>query len=614
MTLGACLRLNRSRIRDRFGRAFAGSREDILSAPFHPDVRGEIADCPMDSLTLGCFQEISSGAVVKFVEDQTAQKLRGGYYTPLDLAAFIARWVRDLEPSRILEPSCGDGAFLQAMADVGGFHDVGVVGFELDQVEARKAAGRAKELNLARVDVRAEDFLAWAIDNMEEGGDRFDAIVGNPPFVRYQFLPPTFQTRAARIFEELNLKFTKHTNAWVPFILASMSLLRPGGRLAMVVPAEIIHVTHAQSLRSYLGKECRRLVIIDPEELWFDGTLQGAVILMAEKLSGPRQKSEGLGMVPVRGREFLRRSPSEVFAAPQPINGKTVAGKWTRALLDVETRRLFDEMEEHPDVHRFEDIARVDVGIVTGANKFFLVPDETVEIFGLSKYAHPMFGRSEHCPGVIYDERQHAANAEKGSPTNFLWFDDAPSSMRSGPKRYIESGEREMLHTRYKCRIREPWFKVPSVYATEVGMLKRSHDTPRLILNRVGAYTTDTAYRIRTRDVAGNRLVGCFLNPMTALSAELEGRHYGGGVLELIPSEIERLLIPLPLQVDIDLEALDASIRTRPTHETLECQGKIVLGALGIPKAKQDSALEGWRKLRDRRHRTSTDEPAETII
>ncbi len=545
---------------------------------------------------------------MKFVEDQTAQKLRGGYYTPLDLAAFIAQWVRNPAPGRVLEPSCGDGVFFQAMKEVGGFGDAMVVGFELDQVEARKATQKSKELGLENVDVRAEDFLAWAIDNMAEGGERFDAVVGNPPFVRYQFLPPTFQSRAARIFQELNLKFTKHTNAWVPFILASISLLRPGGRLAMVVPAEIIHVTHAQSLRSYLGKECRRLVIIDPEELWFDGTLQGAVILMAEKRSGPRQKAEGLGMVPVRGREFLRRSPAELFAEPQSINGKTVAGKWTRALLDIGTRRLFDEFEEHPDVHRFEDIARVDVGIVTGANKFFLVSDEIVETYGLSKYAHPMFGRSEHCPGVIYDERQHAANAEKGSPTNFLWFDDAPASMRSGPRRYIESGEREMLHTRYKCRIRAPWFKVPSVYATEVGMLKRSHNTPRLILNKVGAYTTDTAYRIRTRDVAGERLVGCFLNPITALSAELEGRHYGGGVLELIPSEIERLLIPLPENTEVDLEALDTSIRTRPTHETLERQGKTVLGALGISKAKQANALEGWRKLRDRRHRTSTEE------
>ena len=138
-------------------------------------------------------------------------------------------------------------------------------------------------------------------------------------------------------------------------------------------------------------------------------------------------------------------------------------------------------------------------------------------------------------------------------------------------------------------------------------MLKRCHDTPRLILNKMGAYTTDTAYRIRSSEVEGERLVGCFINPLTALSAELEGRHYGGGVLELIPSEIERLLIPLPKEVDLDLNSLDASIRNRPTHETLEWQGKMVLGALGISKAKQATSLEGWRKLRDRRHRTSTE-------
>lgn len=564
--------------------------------------------CPSESQTLK-FPKWGNvkGVAVKFIEDQTAQKLRGGYYTPLDLASFMFRWVADLKPSKILEPSCGDGVFFQAMADVGGFQKASLIGFELDDEEAGKSTRRAKELGLCHADIRSEDFLGWAIDNMAKGGERFDAVVGNPPFVRYQFLPPEFQTRAAIIFDELGLKFTKHTNAWVPFILASMSLLRPGGRLAMVVPAEIIHVTHAQSLRSYLGKECRRLVIIDPEELWFDGTLQGAVILMAEKRGSARQKAEGLGMVPVRGREFLRRSPSELFAEPQSINGKTVAGKWTRALLDLETRDLFDELEGHAEVHRFDDIARVDVGIVTGANKFFLVPDETVRAYNLTKYAHPMFGRSEHCPGIIYDERQHAANAEKGSPTNFLWFDDAPNKMSSRARQYIERGEAESLHTRYKCRIRAPWFKVPSVYSTEVGMLKRCHDTPRLILNKIGAYTTDTAYRIRTREGEGERLVGCFINPLTALSAELEGRHYGGGVLELIPSEIERLIIPLPKAVTPDLEDLDASIRNRPTHETLERQGKIVLGALGISKAKQSSALEGWRKLRDRRHRTSTE-------
>lgn len=138
-------------------------------------------------------------------------------------------------------------------------------------------------------------------------------------------------------------------------------------------------------------------------------------------------------------------------------------------------------------------------------------------------------------------------------------------------------------------------------------MLKRAHDTPRLILNRIGAYTTDTAYRIRTLGVSAEKLVSCFINPITALSAELEGRHYGGGVLELIPSEIEKLLIPLPAKADVNLVDLDLAIRTMSAHQVLLNQGKIVLGAMGMSKAKQSCVLEGWRKLRDRRHRTSSE-------
>lgn len=544
---------------------------------------------------------------MNFIGAETAQKLRGGYYTPLDLAVFIARWVTEINPLRVLEPSCGDGVFFDALAQTRGFQKPTVVGFELNEEEAVKASTRARDVGLTTATVHPDDFLQWALRHLDDSKSYFDAVVGNPPFVRYQYLPELFQIHAEMIFRHLGLPFTKHTNAWVPFIIASIALLRPGGRIAMVVPSEIIHVTHAQSLRSYLGRECRRVVLIDPEEIWFEKTLQGAVILLAEKKHSKEDKAEGLGIYPVKGREFLPLSPSAVFNAPHSINGKTVQGKWTRALLDAETRALFDELSQRKDVHQFRNIAQVDVGIVTGANKFFLVPDDVVRSNNLNKWAHPMFGRSEHCPGIIYDDKQHTANATKGIPTNFLWFQDVDSEADTGAATYISSGEQQNLHTRFKCRVRSPWYKVPSVYSTEVGMLKRSHNTPRLILNRLGAYTTDTAYRIRTHDVLAEKLVGCFINPLTALSAELEGRHYGGGVLELVPSEIERLTIPLPLNVDINLSVLDKIIRSLPMDQVLRQQSQIVLGGLGLSSGQQECVFEGWRKLRDRRHRTSSD-------
>ena len=478
--------------------------------------------------------------------------------------------------------------------------------FEIDNGEAKKAFERARVSGLTNVDVQANDFLGWAFDAIKNGGLRFDAILGNPPFIRYQYLPPLFQSRAARIFNLLDCKFTKHTNAWVPFIMASFAMLRPGGRLGMVVPAEIIHVMHARSLRAYLGQNARRITIVDPQEIWFSGTLQGAVLLLAEKKRGANDQAEGLGIYPVRGREFINMDPETVFNAPSPINGKTVEGKWTRALLETQTRSVLDRLTDIKSVRRFDEIAEVDVGIVTGANKFFLVQDETVRQFNLEEWTHPMFGRSEHCPGVIYDEAQHRSNADKGNPTNFLWFKDSGVEESPTAKAYIQIGEHEKLNARYKCRVRKPWYVVPSVYATEVGMLKRSHNTPRLILNKLMAYTTDTAYRIKVKEGTASQLVFSFVNPLTALSAELEGRHYGGGVLELVPSEIERLLIPMPHDIQADVDCLDKTIRSSPIDTVLECQSRIVLGAVGLSTSDQDELLNAWKRLRDRRHRVSS--------
>lgn len=541
---------------------------------------------------------------MNFKEFETEQKLRGGYYTPPDLASFIAKWISAIRPKSILEPSCGDGIFFEALSKIRSAKRAAVKGFELNEEEAEKASARVRNLNLEAAEVQQDDFLDWALKHLQNPAVQFDAVVGNPPFIRYQFLPELFQIRAEMIFRELGLPFTKHTNAWVPFILASVALLRPGGRIAMVVPSEIIHIPHAQSLRSYLGRECSRIVLIDPEELWFDNTLQGAVILLAEKKSKKNSVAEGLGIYPVKGREFLKISPEVVFAEPHPINGKTVQGKWTRALLNDRQRALLDEFEAHASVFKFKDVAKVDVGIVTGANKFFHVPDETVEAFGLAKFAHPMFGRSEHCPGIIYDEGQHHQNATKGTPTNFLWFDESAASDEAA-KAYIESGEGQNLHTRFKCRVRSPWYTVPSVYATEIGLLKRAHHVPRLILNRMNAYTTDTAYRIRTDKVSAEHLVGCFINPLTTLTAELEGRHYGGGVLELVPSEIERLLLPLPENFRADVEGLDNDIRTLHADVVLERQGSKVLGDLGFSKSDIGNLMDAWNGLRNRRQRMS---------
>jgi adenine-specific DNA methylase len=541
---------------------------------------------------------------MNFRAKESARKLRGGYYTPPDLAAYLARWVLEARPTRILEPGCGDGVFFAALGRLEHPGLKALVGCEVDQAEAHKARERARPVKAVSTTVHRTDFLSWALPRLTTPA--FDAVLGNPPFIRYQYLDDQQQERAGLIFRALGLPFTRHANAWVSFVAAALALLRPGGRLGMVVPAEILHVLHAGPLRQFLLAHCSKILILDLTPLSFDDVLQGVVLLLAQKRAAEASVCE-LGLLAVRDRQSLGSSADNHFVEAEFVATLPGLEKWMPALLNGREQSLLGSLRGLRDVCAFRDLAQVDVGIVTGANKFFLVPEATVREHQLRPWAYPMFGRSEHVPGVIYDRQTHESNRRRGLPAHFLWFRDTPLAHLPPPvRRYLREGRRQGLHRRYKCRIRSPWFHVPSVSTAPVAMLKRCHHFPRLVLNTARAFTTDTAYRIRPERVSAAGLVVAFVNSLTALCSELEGRHYGGGVLELVPSEIERLLLPRPRTWREALRDLDRAVRSgAKPEEVLAAQDRRLLLPLGLTTRDCDCLRQAWQRLRDRRHRTS---------
>lgn len=539
---------------------------------------------------------------MNFRENESQTKLRGGYYTPAPIAAFLAKWALIKKPLSILEPSCGDGAFLRAV-NIECQSDTNFIGVEMLKEEADKARAETISNKYLHANVVNEDFLLWGINRLNENRT-FDCILGNPPYIRYQYLSPNDQKLSEQIFKRYDLKFTKHTNAWVPFVISSIGLLSAGGRLAMVIPSELLHVLHAMPLRGFLLKECSRILMIDPNELLFDDALQGTVLLMLEKKIHKNEPSEGVAVVSAPNNSFLRTDPEKIFTSAKYVSGDVLNGKWMKVLLNPEELEVFEKVRKLPQIKKFLDIASVDVGIVTGANKFFLVDDATVKKYQLESYAKPMFGRSGHCPGIIYSNEVHKANAKKDMATNFISIDKIEfQELTEGAKEYVLAGEAEGLHKRYKCRIRKPWYSVPSVYSTSMGMLKRAHHYPRLILNTAKAYTTDTAYRINSKENP-EKLVYCFINSLTALTAEMEGRHYGGGVLEMVPSEIEKLLIPVADVENMNLDELDKKIANSHDPDALFiAQDKKVLIAAGLSEKDCQVIHQAWVHIRSRRQR-----------
>ena len=148
---------------------------------------------------------------MQLIKEATDEKLRGGFYTPEPIAAFILKWAfngnKELD---ILEPSCGDGVFLKEIQK-GNYEYNSVTAIEFDEIEAEKS----ESIGLNKSTVINEDFHKYCINTDR----KFDLIVGNPPYIRYQYFDREQQQFASDIFNKANLKYSKLKNAWVSFVV-----------------------------------------------------------------------------------------------------------------------------------------------------------------------------------------------------------------------------------------------------------------------------------------------------------------------------------------------------------------------------------------------------------
>jgi hypothetical protein len=105
-------------------------------------------------------------------------------------------------------------------------------------------------------------------------------------------------------------------------------------------------------------------------------------------------------------------------------------------------------------------------------------------------------------------------------------------------------------------------------------MFRQIHDFPHFVVNGAQAISTDTIHRVKQNtDNDFNQVL--FYTYLTAATAEIEGRSYGGGVLELEPTEAEKLLIPNPEYVN--LKELNYSVSRKENGKFLHDNSYYIL-------------------------------------
>lgn len=528
----------------------------------------------------------------------TTDKLRGGFYTPADLVDLclsrIASLSRGRAHLRLLEPSAGDGAFIRGVARSSlGPRVAAVEAVELIEAEAVKTALAIRDSGLAG-SVVTGSAIEWAVAS----GAMFDVAVGNPPFVRFQFVSKADRKFSDELAHRLGVSFAGVSNLWLPVLLGALGHLRIGGAFAFVIPAECFTGISAGSLRNWLvqNSTALRFDLFAPGS--FPNVLQEIVVL-----SGKRTEAN-VGPVTCTITEHTRTG--QRTSAEHSI--KTGREPWTRYLLNKNELDAVEEASHLPVVSQLGLLARFEVAAVTGANDYFSVDTRTLDEHDLRPWRRALLPRIRHAGGLRYTDDDHARADVSGARVHLLDFSaDRPDpAAYDKPSAYLAEGVDAELHLRYKCRIRQPWYRVPFIRAGELMLSKRSHYYPRVVLNELGVVTTDTIYR----GTPLGRLVGHaddftagFHNSLTLLSAELEGRSFGGGVLELVPSEVSRLLVPFVQGFGAELDRLDAVARAGGASQDLvdETDRLLTKADVGFDQALTDRLGSARSALLQRR-------------
>ena len=557
---------------------------------------------------------------LKLKADVTEEKLNGRYFTPQDIAEYVTSWVLNQEGNidSILEPSVGDGIFLECLnGHLNVLQNAELLAVEIDEAVSRSASARNNQLrwidrwqNLGneRKAVINDDFYEVYKNILENKS--FRAILGNPPYIRYQYLESAQREEQSSILTRNGMTSNKLINAWVSFTVACVSCMAESSKIGFVIPAELLQVKYSEDLRSFLASHLNRITVVTFKNLVFEGIEQEVVLLLGEKIANDdRHEIRIVQYTDVEEMQNANLDDNEFFEAD------IESTKWTRYFLSDEQLELVQMVETDARFVKFSQVAKCEVGITTGNNEYFCINDETVRKYNLRRFCKPLIARSVNIRGAQFTNADWQENIQSGARTYLL--DLTPFDKKrftNGLKEYIRYGEDNNQNSTYKCQIRDEWYKVPSVWSPQAFFLRRNYLYPKFMLNtdEVGAVSTDTMHRVRFNEgINKKKAVIAYYTSAALLFAELEGRSYGGGVLEILPGEVGNIRLPnifdegfiTDEEVDDLFNTIDEYIRNNDDIiGLLEITDRAILqDRFGFGENDVETFRNAWLTLRQRR-------------
>jgi adenine-specific DNA-methyltransferase len=441
----------------------------------------------------------------------------------------------------MLDPACGDGRFLAA-------HDRSI-GVELDP-----ESSRISRLRSPGSLIHQGDFFAWAGRTSE----RFECAAGNPPFIRYQSFAGETRQSALALCARHGARFSALTSSWAPFMVATATLLKPGGRMAFVVPAEIGHAPYASPVLEYLLDHFDRIQVIGFQRKIFPELSEDCWLLFADGFGG---SADSILLSTMSDFEYMVEPPRSDRRVPRR-EWKWWNRRLRSFLLPDDVRHLYQQTVENGESAPLGKVAKVGIGYVTGDNDFFHLRPSEAEDAGIPEdLLKPTVRNGRSLRGSAVTPGQVQQWRAQDEPNFLLRL--GPGQILSPPlRRYLDSPAGHRARESYKCRNRDPWYAVPQVVTPDAFLAYMCGKGPALVANHAGCTGTNSVHMvIMTGGMKVRDLQNVWSKPLTQLSCEIEGHPLGGGMLKLEPREAGRVVLDLAdSRPNRDLETINEGI------------------------------------------------------
>lgn len=559
--------------------------------------------------------------------DWRERKRLGAFYTPAALSDLLCNWAITSPSDLVLEPSFGGCGFLES---------------GVSRLRHLGAKEPNKHLFGCDIDTRAFDHLSQRfgglvdLDNFKKANfltfarpdgwpPSFDAVVGNPPYLSYHHIHESDRTVAQQKLAQAGFDIPLKSSTWAYFVALSLDFLREGGRFAWVLPGSFLQTNYATPLRNYLASKFRRVHAFQIRERLFlyEGTDEQTIILLADGFSaeGIVGASDDISMSVCENVEEL---PDAItFWETAEEASIATCGQAVVNSIAHEARACFEALANLKQCKSFSELAVVRIGLVTGANYYFLLsPTEAVSA-GLKKEdLHHTLGKFIDAPGLSFSKRDRLSNEERDRRCLLVHSETAQSNNKR-IQAYLDLFPKNEIKSISTFKKRSAWPRTDDGKKPDAFFPVMHHLGPKIVLNHAKINCTNTIHRVYFREpLTANtkKLIAIsFLTTFSQLSAEIVGRKYGSGVLKHEPREAERVQLILPTQkrsssINKIYKAIDTLLRSGNLDEARKKADMFILAPIlknDFEKFQSllDEALVKTRALRHPGDRTKARRP-----